>query len=152
MLGGPDEVVVVVDQSGDDRLTAEIDHGGVRTGSCPDVGVRPDGRNPLTVDGHRLPHRELIVDRDDFPVYQDAGAIRRPDAGCGHWDKSSSSFAGASWPKNLSSCSTAATSAAASCWISRSRSDSGPTVRTSETFRRVRKGSKNRAMIPMAGS
>ena len=68
---GAEQMHVVVDQPGSDRLAPEIDPPGVRPGQPGDLLVGADRHDAVAADRHRLRDREAIVDRDDLPVRQD---------------------------------------------------------------------------------
>jgi len=85
LLGGPDEVVVIVDQPGDHRPAAQVDNLGRRPGPREDLRAGARGRHAIAVDRHRRRDREPLVNRDDLPVHQHAGChgsfsgpVRRP--------------------------------------------------------------------------
>ena len=69
--GGPDEVVVVVDQPGDHGSAAEVGHPRVRRRACQDGRVLAYRRDPLPLNRHRLADGKLLVHRDDLPVDED---------------------------------------------------------------------------------
>ena len=103
----PGRVRVRVDQAGQDRLAAEVDHRGPRPPGLEDLLVGPDPEQPVALDGQGLADREVAVDRDDLAVVEDqvglvgppapAEAERRPARSVNQQESEASSWRRISW-------------------------------------------------------
>src|SRR5262249_54097930 len=67
---GAHVVRVIVDQSGDDGATTEVEHARERPLVLLDLGIAADRENALALDRKRLGDGEPIVDGDDLAVEQ----------------------------------------------------------------------------------
>jgi hypothetical protein len=69
---------VRIDQAGNDRAAAQIDHARGRTGELANLGRRPDRRDAPITDRDRFLNRRAQVESDDLAVDQDRVWSLRP--------------------------------------------------------------------------
>ena len=70
------EVRVVIDETGNHGLAAQIDALRVRSRKPGDVLIRTDGDDAISADRDRLSDRETVIDGNDLSVGQDHVGIR----------------------------------------------------------------------------